>query len=135
MLAILVLIVVAGILLACSPSKLPSYQELRDFLRQDDPNKPYVIGEWECHDMSFELNKRAEDAGIRCALVLFHTTYAPRPDWQWHYVNAFKTKDQGIVYIEPATDQKVQVEIGLNYFKVNRGWDGWGPIDELLIGW
>lgn len=113
-------------------------ERLVSFLADDDTNfNLYQPGKFVCYDFSFQLNQRAEEAGIPCAIVLFHVTYAP-PEWgsdyQWHYINAFKT-EKGLVFIEPRTDREVRLQMGEYYFWVNEGWDEYGYVDKIYIGW
>lgn len=77
-------------------AKDPTYQELLAFLREDRTDKNlYVPGEYECGNFAQELHNNAEAAGIRAAFVAVHY-YNEIP----HALNAFKTVDLGLVYID-----------------------------------
>ena len=74
----------------------PTWQELVDFLREDDTDKLlYVPGEFECGNFALLLHNNAEAAGIRAAFVAVHYVEGTP-----HAVNAFKTLDKGLVYID-----------------------------------
>ena len=74
----------------------PTWQELVDFLREDDTDKIlYVPGEFECGNFALELHDNAESGGIRAAFVAVQYLEGTP-----HAVNAFKTVDKGLVYID-----------------------------------
>ena len=77
-------------------AKDPTWAELKAFLREDTTDKLiYKPGEFECGNFAMLLHDNAEAAGIRTAFVaiLFHDEIP-------HAVNAFKTVDEGLVYID-----------------------------------
>jgi hypothetical protein len=83
-----------------SNAKDPTYQELVAFLREDKTDKNlYVPGEYECGNFARDLHNNAEAAGIRAAFVAVHF-YDEIP----HAINAFKTADLGLVYIDVTGD-------------------------------
>ena len=93
----------------------PTYQELVAFLREDKTDKNlYVPGEYECGNFAQELHNNAEAVGIRAAFVAVHFD-----DKITHALNAFKTVDLGLFYIDVTgsespislahLDKKVQV--------------------------
>ncbi len=74
----------------------PTWEELLDFLEEDKTDKKlYVDGEYECGNFAQELHNNAESHGIRAAFVAVHFH-----DDQSHAINAFKTTDRGLVYID-----------------------------------
>jgi hypothetical protein len=74
----------------------PTWQELVDFLEEDRTDKIlYVPGEFECGNFALELHNNAESAGIKAAFVAVHYQESTP-----HAVNAFKTVDKGLVYID-----------------------------------
>ena len=110
-------------------------EDLTEFLADDDTNlNLYRRGIFECQDFAFQLNMRAEALGWRCALVLFHVTYSSAGEAQWHYINAFKA-DKRLIFIEPRTDKEVDLQMGEYYFWENEGWEGYGYVDKIYIGW
>ena len=84
-----------------SSAKDPTWLELRTFLQEDKTDKHlYIPGEYECGNFAKELHNNAEAAGIRAAFVGIHfTNELP------HAINAFKTTDRGLVYIDVTGDR------------------------------
>lgn len=79
-----------------SSAKNPTWEELLAFLKEDKTDKkPYVPGEYECGNFALELHNNAEAHGIRAALVAVHFYNSLS-----HAINAFKTTDRGLVYID-----------------------------------
>lgn len=109
----------------------PTWLELRAFLQEDDTDKNlYIDGVYMCGSFAEDLHNNAETAGIRAAFVVIHFYNAPS-----HAVNAFKTVDQGLVYIDvtghtsaypiPHLDKKVVVEKDVVFrgsFIIPSGW-------------
>jgi len=78
----------------------PTWEELLDFLEEDKTDKKlYVSGEYECGNFAQELHDNAESTGIRAAFVVVHFY-----DELSHGLNAFKTTDRGLVYIDVTGD-------------------------------
>jgi septal ring factor EnvC (AmiA/AmiB activator) len=78
----------------------PTWEELLDFLEEDKTDKKlYVSGEYECGNFAQELHDNAESHGIRAAFVVVHF-YEDLS----HALNAFKTTDRGLVYIDDTGD-------------------------------
>lgn len=78
----------------------PDWEELLDFLEKDKTDKNlYVSGEYECGNFAQELHDNAESRGIRAAFVVVHFY-----DDVSHGLNAFKTTDRGLVYIDVTGD-------------------------------
>jgi len=77
-------------------SKDPSWQQLREFVLNDDTDEqPYMLDSFVCTDFATMLHDRAEAAGIRAAYVSVDFGDGPG-----HALNAFNTTDQGLVYID-----------------------------------
>jgi multidrug efflux pump subunit AcrA (membrane-fusion protein) len=73
-----------------------TWEELVDFLREDDTDKNiYIDNVYMCGSYAQDLHNNAEAAGIRAAFVAIHF-YEGSP----HALNAFKTLDKGLVYID-----------------------------------
>lgn len=89
----------------------PTYKELKKFLSRDttDTNL-YTPGEYVSFDFAVELNNNAELEGIRAAFV---TVIFPE---KRHGIVAFETTDKGLIFIEPQSDDEVNVEIGESYW-------------------
>ena len=74
----------------------PTWKELLDFLSEDRTDKKlYVVDVYMCGSFAQELHNNAEAQGIRAAFVAIHF-YNEVP----HAINAFKTTDRGLVYID-----------------------------------
>jgi len=77
-------------------AKDPTWLELRAFLLEDKTDKNlYIPGEYECGNFAEELHNNAEADGIRTAFVGIHYY-----DDVSHAINAFKTTDLGLVYVD-----------------------------------
>jgi hypothetical protein len=77
-------------------AKDPTWQELLDFLYQDRTDKKlYVTGVFMCGSFAEEVHNNAEAKGIRAAFVVIHFY-----NEQSHAIDAFKTTDRGLVYID-----------------------------------
>lgn len=73
----------------------PTWSQLRDFLLKDKTDgKVYVPGVYMCGDYARDVHNNAERAGIRAAYVAVDL---PGTD---HALNAFKTTDRGLVFID-----------------------------------
>jgi hypothetical protein len=90
----------------------PTFEEALDFLERDrtDANE-YIEGEYVCSHFAADVNNNAEKQGIRCALVDVRF-----PD-SGHAIIAFETTDEGLVYFEPLTDDRVRPVIGKRYYR------------------
>lgn len=93
--------------------KDPTYSQMMRFLRVDDTDKAkYIKGEYECIEFAADLCNRAEEEGIRCAYVAIKF-----PGGIGHTIVVFNTIDEGLIYIEPQSDDLVRVEIGKYFHK------------------
>jgi hypothetical protein len=83
----------------------PTYNEVLNFIENDKTNeKNYIEDVFDCEQFSQQVNANAENIGIRCAYVIiyFYDTDAG------HGIIGFNTVDQGMVYVEPQTDEWVE---------------------------
>lgn len=126
----------------------PTWTELLDFLLEDKTDQnPYVPDAYVCANFARDVHNNAERAGIRAADVSIELS-----DVGWHALNAFKTTDRGLVFIdctgttEPqpgwSYDRIVDVQLGGNYIcrHLFEGDDwytisSWGTILNLKIIW
>lgn len=100
----------------------PTYEEMKDFLAKDPTSeKPYVAGVFECRHFATEVDNNAEAAGWECAFVL--VCYAQGQ----HAVVAFNTVDKGLVFVEPQTDDVIDIYVGGTYQNQ--------VIVEILLAW
>jgi len=76
-------------------AKAVSFAELKSFIREDDTSeKLYLL--MRCIDFAEQLHNNAEQAGIKAAFV----TVDFAGEEIGHALNAFKTTDRGLVYID-----------------------------------
>ncbi|MBA7683922.1 hypothetical protein ES703_92310 [subsurface metagenome] len=81
-----------------STAKNPTWQELQAFLREDKTDKNlYVLDIYVCGGFAQDLHNNAEARGIRAAFVVVHYQDETIDS---HAINAFKTVDKGLVYID-----------------------------------
>jgi hypothetical protein len=90
----------------------PTYQEAVSFIGQDrtDENE-YVEDVYVCSHFARDVDNNAEGAGFRCAYVDIRY-----PDGG-HSIVAFDTVDEGLVYFDAITDERVKPVIGERYYK------------------
>lgn len=89
----------------------PSLQEAREFVAIDQTNLlSYTYGSFTCHNFAMTFKGNAAEAGYKCGYVLlfFHN--------KTHALNCFNTTDQGLIFIEPQTDNTVQIAVGQPYW-------------------
>lgn len=88
----------------------PTYDELMAFLTADESDaKPYIEDEYNCFDFTAALNNNAEAKGIRAAYVRISFKKSG------HAIVAFETVDRGLIFIEPQTDERVELVKGKPY--------------------
>lgn len=103
----------------------PTYQEARDFLVRDTTDKKYypVGSDYDCENFASDVCNNAEAEGIRAAVVFIDYKNSD----SGHVVVAFETTDEGLIFIEPQSDKKVELEIGSRY---------WGEtIERFVVIW
>ena len=90
----------------------PTFDEVISFLTEDktDRNK-YREYEYVCAHFARDVNNNAESQGIRCAFVDIRFPESA------HAIIAFDTTDQGMVYFDPITDERVRPVIGEPYWQ------------------
>lgn len=129
----------------------PSWQELKNFLKQDNTDTYlYDTSTFVCTDFAEMLHNNAEAAGLIAAFV----TISFVNESAGHAVNAFNTSDMGLVYIDDtggyshqpcSGDKKVDVELGKEYnpiaiFPCEGGsfksiLDSWGDVSAIYTQW
>jgi hypothetical protein len=127
----------------------PTWTQLLDFLRRDRTDEGvYVPGVYMCGDFARNVHNNAERAGIRAAYVAIELGGAN------HALNAFKTTDRGLVFIdctglvlwEPGPsncDKIVDVRLGKRYVPKSLfpesgwsvTWESIGIVHDLEIYW
>ena len=116
-------------------SKNPTYQEAINFINNDstDSNK-YNYAFYNCVHFSRDVNNNAEKQGYRCAFIKVNMSGGTK-----HALIAFNTSDNGLLFIEPQTDQIVILNIGEDYWsKCIQGGEskglGW-IVEDYTIYW
>ena len=90
----------------------PTYAAMQTFLAADTTDsKPYVTGSYVCWNYASDVIADAAKQHIRCGFV-----YVEFPG-SAHAVVAFNTTDKGLVYIEPQSDEVVQLKTGVHYYQ------------------
>jgi hypothetical protein len=90
----------------------PTFQEVLDFLSEDRTDKnEYREPNYVCSHFARDVNNNAESQGIRCAYVDI------RYPQQAHAIVAFDTIDEGLVYFEPTSDERVRPVVGEAYWQ------------------
>jgi hypothetical protein len=90
--------------------KKPSFDEVMAFIKEDGTDQMMVAN---CLTRAERLNNEAINHGIWCYVVLFN--YFTGESYGFHAIVAFDTKDKGLIYIEPQTDDVVKCDIGVEY--------------------
>lgn len=103
-----------------------TYQEVLDFLAVDETDKNIAeLGKYNCISYSLDLIGNAEEAGLRAGFV-----WISWPIDGLHVIVAFDTTDRGVVFVEPRTDQVVELAVG----EIYEGWP-WAEITGYSIIW
>ncbi len=127
----------------------PTWARLLDFLLNDRTDeKAYVPDIYMCGDFARDVHNNAERAGIRAAYVAVELVGV------YHALNAFKTTDRGLVFIDctgsPAweagpsnCDKTVDVRLGKRYVPKSLfpesgwsvTWESIGTVHDVEIYW
>lgn len=127
----------------------PTWAKLLDFLLKDETDeKDYVTGFYMCGDYARDVHNNAERAGIRAAYVAIEFSNS------YHALNAFKTTDRGLVFIDctgletwqpgPSNrDKIVNVRLGRSYVAKSlfpesgwsKSWENMGTVFDVEIYW
>jgi len=108
----------------------PSYKEVIRFIKEDKTDlNPYIPDQYDCYNFAVDTDNNAERSGIRCAYVYISIV---GPKYDAHALIAFETRDKGLVFIEPQTDDVMRVAIGIRYWRDN----GFGrpDYDDTITG-
>lgn len=112
----------------------PTYRQMTNFIKSDRTDKhPYIEGEYVCENFAVDVCNNAEARGIRCAYVSIHYPEGG------HAIVAFNTTDRGLVYIEPQTDDEMNIATGKHYWQCGGNFappkDYDDTIEKILIVW
>jgi len=97
---------------ASSPSlRNPTYFEAQQLVALDKTDThPYVIGSYTCANFAADFRSNSLKAGFECGIAILYF-----PDNTSHALNCFNTTDRGLVFVEPQTDEFVNVTVGKFY--------------------
>ena len=99
----------------------PTYAEAKRFVALDCTDSyEYKENIFDCDEFATMLNNNAESIGIRCGFVIIEFDDAA------HALNAFNTLDEGIIFIEPQTDEEL--------LHLNEGDAYWSDCFEINYG-
>ena len=91
----------------------PTYQEVKAFIAADTTNSnAYVNDTYVCEDFSKDVKTHAMQHKFRCAYVSIRFYDGNGA----HAIVAFNTTDRGIIYIEPQSDEEVNLRAGYHYW-------------------
>jgi hypothetical protein len=88
----------------------PTYQEMLSFIASDQTNTHEYSGSYDCYDFTNELCNNAFNNGYRAGFVYIEFLYDA------HALVCFRTVDKGLVFIEPQSDDIMNVVIGEHYW-------------------
>ncbi len=121
----------------------PTWAQVQSFILSDTTDrKPYITDVYMCGDFAREVHNNAERAGIRAAYVAVNFKDSN------HALNAFKTTDRGLVFIDctgiqatlngPSNrDKTVNLKLGKDYIATSLfpepGWSlSWSDMGRVL---
>lgn len=91
----------------------PLFWEARNFLVLDHTNyNTYDEETFTCINYAQEVNNNAEKSGIRCGYVIVNFSDSEIS----HALIAFESTDQGLKFFEPQSDERVNLQIGKDYW-------------------
>jgi len=103
-------------------AKNPTYQEVVSFLEKNSSaQKKQLSPEYDQLNFAIDFRIGAKKAGLNAGVVPLSLESIG------YYINAFDTKDMGLIYVDPQADKIVAVEIGKSYWEQN----GFTPIPEF----
>jgi hypothetical protein len=90
----------------------PTYQQMESFLAADKTDlNTYNATTYNCVNFSADVIANAAKSKIRCAYVNIDERDSG------HAIVAFNTTDRGLIYIEPQTDEEVNLQVGRHYYQ------------------
>jgi len=87
----------------------PTYAEAVAFINSDVTDQNPYTTNYVCYDFTADFIANALDEGYRCGFVYMEFSDSA------HAIACFNTSDQGLIYVEPQTDQIVTVSVGQPY--------------------
>ena len=89
----------------------PTYSEVISFITSDKTDKKQYSEHFTCINFAQEVNNNAEARGIRCGVVFVNLSGG-----DGHALVAFNTTDRGLVFFEPQSDERVNLQVGKDYW-------------------
>lgn len=90
--------------------KKATYDEVKAFIQEDGTDQMMVAN---CLTRAERLNNEAISRGMWSYIVLFN--FYTGTSYGFHAIAAFDTKDKGLIFIEPQSDDEVKCDLGINY--------------------
>ncbi len=91
----------------------PTYTNMLAFIASDNTDKiQYQANKFECWDFAADVINHAASQSIRCAIVMIDLNST-----DGHAIVGFNTTDKGMVYIEPQSDELVQLKVGGRFYQ------------------
>ena len=87
----------------------PTYAEAIAFIDSDRTDENEYTDDYVCYDFTADFNTNAFQMGYRCGFVYIEFSKTA------HAIACFNTTDGGLIYIEPQTDEIVDVAVGQLY--------------------
>lgn len=90
----------------------PTYKQAVTFIREDRTDKnEYVEDTYVCSHFARDVCNNAEEEGFRCAFIEIRYSDGG------HAIIAFDTIDEGLVYFDAITDERVRPVVGKRYYR------------------
>jgi hypothetical protein len=94
----------------------PTHSEVLEFLEGDGTDKiPYNQDDFACHHYAKTVKNNAFAVGLRCFYVYIYL------EGGHHTIVGFNTTDQGMMFVEPQSDEVLELVIGEHYNKLITG--------------
>jgi len=87
----------------------PTYDEAIAFISLDETNENDYTEDYVCYDFTADFAGNAFQMGYRCGFVYIEFSKTA------HAIACFNTTDRGLIYVEPQTDEIVDVSVGQLY--------------------
>ena len=126
--------------------KDPTYYEALQFIRTDQIDKCQYSNEYTCVNFAKDFMKNALEAGYRCGYVIIYFPATghleklidrPNSITNWsHALNCFNTTDYGFIFVEPQTDEIVELTCGKPYWDRTKYLPAYNDtINEFQVFW
>jgi hypothetical protein len=87
----------------------PTFEQVQRFVEEDTTDKHvYSLDSYVCADYARDFHENAEKAGLSCRFI--EINFEGRQTG--HAIDCFYTTDQGVIYVEPETDEIINIKTG-----------------------